>query len=72
MEFFRRNPDFLLIWAGQVLSQSGGRMYQMAMIWWLLAGKSDASGTLVGTFMVMTALPSLPATEVARTGWSPN
>ncbi len=59
MSFFRRNPDFLLIWAGQVLSQSGGRMYQMAMIWWLLASRPTGTGKLIGFFMVLTALPSL-------------
>ncbi len=59
MNFFRRNPDFLLIWAGQVLSQSGGRMYQMAMIWWLLASATTGTGKLVGLFMVMAAIPSL-------------
>jgi len=57
--FLTRNPSFLLLWMGQICSQSGGRMYQMAMIWWLLGGGSDSSGRLVGTFMVMTALPSL-------------
>ncbi len=57
--FLARNPSFLLIWLGQICSQSGGRMYQMAMIWWLLGGGSENSGRLVGTFMVMTALPSL-------------
>lgn len=59
MSFFRRNPDFLLIWAGQVLSQSGGRMYQMAMIWWLLASQSTGTGKLIGLFMVLAAIPSL-------------
>lgn len=59
MGFFRRNPDFLLIWLGQVLSQSGGRMFQMAMIWWILTGRESGSGKLVGTFMVLAALPSL-------------
>ena len=57
--FFHRNPNFLLIWVGQVLSQSGGRMYQMAMVWWLLGIGLAAPGKYVGFFMVMVALPSI-------------
>lgn len=62
--FLARNPSFLLLWLGQICSQSGGRMYQMAMIWWLLGSGSDAAGRLVGTFMVMTAVPSLLLVKV--------
>jgi len=62
--FLTRNPSFLLLWMGQICSQSGGRMYQMAMIWWLLGGGTDSAGRLVGTFMVMTALPSLILVKV--------
>jgi MFS family permease len=53
----RRNPEFLKLWAGQILSQSCGRMYQIAMVWWVLS--LYASGKLVGLFMVLAALPSL-------------
>lgn len=64
MSFFRKNPDFLLIWAGQVLSQSGGRMYQMSMIWWLLARHPEGAGKLIGFFMVLTAVPSLALVKI--------
>jgi MFS family permease len=57
--FFTRNPDFLLIWAGQIFSQSGGRMYQIAMVWWILSIGLEGSGKLVGLFMVMAALPPI-------------
>lgn len=59
MTFLARNPNFLLLWVGQVLSQSGGRMYQMAMIWWLLGLGLSGPGKYVGFFMVMVALPSI-------------
>jgi MFS family permease len=55
--FFTRNPEFLKLWSGQILSQSCGRMYQIAMVWWVLS--TYGSGKYVGLFMVMAALPSL-------------
>ena len=57
--FLYRNPNFVLLWVGQILSQSGGRMYQMAMIWWILSIGLEGSGKYVGLFMVMAALPSI-------------
>src|SRR5688572_23265725 len=57
--FLLRNPSFLLVWLGQICSQSGGRMYQMAMIWWILTTGTEGTGKLVGLFMVMAALPSI-------------
>ena len=57
--FVMRNPNFLLVWLGQICSQSGGRMYQMAMIWWILSLGKEGSGSLVGLFMVMAALPAI-------------
>lgn len=57
--FLIRNRSFSLVWLGQICSQAGGRMYQMAMIWWILGLGGDSPGSLVGLFMVMAALPSL-------------
>lgn len=57
--FLWRNPSFILVWLGQICSQSGGRMYQMAMIWWILSSGTEGTGKLVGLFMVMAALPSI-------------
>lgn len=55
----QRNPNFILIWIGQILSQSGARVYQMAIIWWILGHALEDGGTWTGAFMVMTALPSI-------------
>lgn len=55
--FLARSPQFLKLWAGQILSQSCGRMYQIAMVWWVLSKFS--SGKYVGLFMVVAAIPSL-------------
>lgn len=57
--FLFRNPDFFLVWLGQVCSQAGGRMYQIAMVWWILGAGLGAAGKAVGFFMVMAALPSI-------------
>ena len=55
-----RNRDFALLWLGQVLSQAGSRMYQIAILWWLLGRAGPEGGGLaVGTFLVLSALPSI-------------
>lgn len=54
-----RNPDVLRIWLGQVLSQMGTRMYQIAVAWWLVTRGGESAGKDVGLFMVAGALPSL-------------
>lgn len=53
-----RNSDIFLLWSGQVLSQAGTRMYQIALIWWVLA-EGGGGGREAGVFMVMGALPAL-------------
>lgn len=58
-DFFRRNNSFTLVWLGQVLSQSGARMYQLAIVWWIVSSKSVGAGKGVGLFMVAVALPSI-------------
>jgi predicted MFS family arabinose efflux permease len=57
--FILRNPSFLKLWTGQVLSQSCGRMFQITLVWWILQNYKDSSGKLIGAFMVMAALPAL-------------
>lgn len=53
-----RNRDIFLLWFGQVLSQMGTRMYQIALIWWVLA-EGGGGGKEAGLFMVMGAMPAL-------------
>ncbi len=49
----------LLIWLGQLLSQGGIRMMQIALVWWIVSAGGERSGRDVGLFMVMGALPAL-------------
>lgn len=52
--------DFRLVWFGQVLSQGGTRLYQIALLWWLLEQMPASSrGLAAGAFLVVGALPSL-------------
>jgi hypothetical protein len=53
------NRDLLLLWLGQVVSQAGTRVYQIAMLWWLLAKNPGGSGMQLGYFMVLGAIPSI-------------
>ncbi|MGE0171274.1 MAG: MFS transporter [Oligoflexales bacterium] len=55
-----RNKNFLLVWLGQVLSQSGTRMYQIVILWWILNHVSpEESGTKTAIFLMVCALPSI-------------
>ncbi|MFB9908382.1 MFS transporter [Allokutzneria oryzae] len=55
-----RNRNFALVWVGQVLSQGGTRIYQIALLWWLLGSlPEDVRGIASGAFLVMGALPPL-------------
>lgn len=54
-----RNTRFLRLWVGQLLSQGGIRMYQIAIMWWILSQYGANGGKTAGLFLVMTALPSL-------------
>ncbi|MBF0548275.1 MAG: MFS transporter [Candidatus Riflebacteria bacterium] len=54
-----RNRDFLFLWIGQVLSQAGTKMYQLAVAWWILSMTGENGGKALGFFMVMGAIPSI-------------
>jgi hypothetical protein len=54
-----RNTDFFLLWVGQCLSQAGTRMYQIAIVWWILGMVKGEGGSALGLFLVMGALPSI-------------
>ncbi|MDT7783232.1 MAG: hypothetical protein QOF58_1651 [Pseudonocardiales bacterium] len=52
--------SFRLVWLGQVLSQGGTRLYQIALLWWLLEQMPASSrGLAAGAFLVVGVLPSL-------------
>lgn len=53
------NRDLFLLWLGQVTSQVGTRMYQIALLWWLTVQISGESGNPAGIFMALGALPSV-------------
>lgn len=54
-----RNYNFLLLWIGQTLSQAGTRMYQIAIIWWIISRTNGGNGNALGWFLVAGALPSI-------------
>ncbi len=57
--FLFTHQQFFRLWLGQVTSQAGTRVYQIAIVWWILSASSEHSGFALGTFMVAGALPSL-------------
>lgn len=63
-----RHRGMFLLWFGQLLSQAGTKMYQIAILWWILkhgsSSGTDGSGLQLGIFMVMGALPSLALVNV--------
>ncbi len=57
--FFLRYRQFFRLWLGQVTSQAGNKIYQIAIIWWILTNNPENGGFALGAFMVAGALPSL-------------
>jgi len=57
--FLRTHPDFLFLWLAQIFSQAGTRMYQIAIVWWIISLDEGASGWNLGIFMLLGALPAL-------------
>ncbi len=57
--FLFAHRQFFRLWLGQVTSQAGTRIYQIAIVWWIMSVSVEHSGFALGTFMVAGALPSL-------------
>lgn len=54
-----RNSRFLKLWLGQLFSQSCTRMYQIAILWWLLSTQPLHAGKISALFLILGALPSI-------------
>ncbi|MER6262078.1 MFS transporter [Streptomyces sp900105245] len=63
-----RNPSFGRVWAGQLLTQAAGRMFQVGAVWWLVAVAGGAHrGLGSGLFLMVSTLPAVAlAPLVAR------
>ncbi len=51
--------DLRNIWLGQLLSQAGTRMYQIALAWWIVSSAAEAAGLKMGLLLMCGALPAL-------------
>lgn len=49
---FLRYPQFFRLWLGQVTSQAGNKITQIAIIWWILNETPVHGGFAFGAFMV--------------------
>ncbi|GGT15406.1 MFS transporter [Streptomyces purpureus] len=63
-----RNRAFGAVWAGQVLTQAAGRMFQVGVAWWLVAyAVEDGQGLASGLLMAVSTVPAVAlAPVVAR------
>ncbi|MFF4603057.1 MFS transporter [Streptomyces sp. NPDC001339] len=69
-----RNRAFGTVWAAQVLTQAASRMFQVGVVWWLVAhavGSGGDRGLASGVFLAVSTLPAvalapLVATVIAR------
>ncbi|MGE5707741.1 MAG: MFS transporter [Bacteroidota bacterium] len=52
-----RNFPFLRLWIGQVTSQIGDRIFQLALAWWVL--QSTGNAFYLGLLMVLSSLPAV-------------
>ncbi len=51
--------NFAKLWIGQVASQGGTRMYQIALLWWIITVLPSWQGVALGAFLVVGALPAI-------------
>jgi DHA3 family macrolide efflux protein-like MFS transporter len=51
------NPNFLLLWGGQAISQLGNQAYGLAMMFWLM--EKTGSASLMGLVLMVSSLPAL-------------
>ncbi|MFE9498911.1 MFS transporter [Streptomyces collinus] len=63
-----RNPSFARVWAGQLLTQAAGRMFQVGAVWWLVGYAGGRHrGLDSGLFLMVSTLPAVAlAPVVAR------
>ncbi|MEU8587291.1 MFS transporter [Streptomyces sp. NPDC048664] len=63
-----RNPSFGSVWAGQLLTQAAGRMFQVGAVWWLVGfAATRHRGLDSGLFLMVSTLPAVAlAPLVAR------
>ena len=47
------------VWLTQVLSQSGIRMYQIAVVWWIVQSQGALAGKWLAAFAIVSALPPI-------------
>lgn len=53
------NRDLRYVWLGQLLSQGGTRMYQIALAWWIVSSGAESAGLKMGLLLACGALPAL-------------
>ncbi len=53
-----RDKNMAALWLGQLLSQAGTRMYQIALAWWIVT-QTETPGINLGLFMGAGALPAI-------------
>lgn len=57
------NKDFLFVWVGQTISVLGDTLFNLAMMWWVVA--TTGSGTAMSGVALATALPRIILGPVA-------
>lgn len=59
LPFLFKHQQFFRLWLGQITSQAGAKVYQIAIVWWILSNAVERGGFALGAFMVAGALPAL-------------
>ncbi|WP_394834948.1 MFS transporter [Pendulispora rubella] len=59
IRFLRDNPAFARLWAGQLLCQSSTRMFQIAIMWWVVGHAGSRPGLTGGLLLLAGVVPSI-------------
>lgn len=64
LDLLLRNKDFSFLWTSQIISQSGNRMFQIALSWWVLSGTPEGNSYGLAMVMIAASLPPILLVKV--------
>ncbi|MGE0174901.1 MAG: MFS transporter [Oligoflexales bacterium] len=59
MDLIFNNRNFAFLWLSQLVSQVGNRMFQIALLWWIIGQDPNNSGKYAAALLVLGVIPPI-------------